>query len=144
MATTPDRLYIDYDDRDVYKKLADELDLFKGTTTKEQFLFTMAIGFKHRTRIPLVKKENWFLKKDMKPDDEALVNAVALADARSVDILSDAGAVFKIAEEYAHAGLAILHDKVGTGQFGTFSKRFEGELSDILQHPSLKDMQHDE
>jgi len=144
MATIPDRFYIDAADRELYEKLADELELFKSKSRKEQFLFTMAIGFRQGTRVPLAKKEGWFLKKDMKPEDDALVSAVAFAEDGSVDILSDASAVFKVAEEYAHAGIAILCDKVRTGEFGSFSKRFEGELSDVMQKSSVENTQEDE
>lgn len=132
MPKIPDRLYIDKDDRQLYEKLEEE-EMFNGRTRKEEFLFTMAIGFKNKIKRPLDKNEGFFLTKDLRPEDETLINALAIWETNSVDVLSNKEEVFKIAEEYAHGGVRILHDSIGSTQFGSFSKQFEKTLHEIYE-----------
>lgn len=136
MGKTPDRLYIARTDRDLYEKLnSEEMFKFKdkgGTRTRrEQFLFAMAIGFRNSVRIPLETREGFFLTKDLHPEDEALLNAVALAETNSCDVLLNRQEVFQIAEELAHAGIRLLVDKISGTSFGTFEKKLEKELRDL-------------
>ena len=135
MANIPDRLYIAKGDRDLYDGMNKEGMLkFKdpgGTRTrKEQFLFAMATGFKSGLRRPIENRDSggFFLSKDLRGEDMALLNAVALADTGSPEVLVDRPEVFRIAEEYAHAGIRILADKVDSTSFGSFEKKLEKEL----------------
>lgn len=133
MAKNPDRLYIDKDkDRKLYNALEEEI--FKGTTRKEQFFFAMAYGFLYDIRIELSTKDNWFLVKDMGPEDESIIYALAIAKTNSVGILANKAEVYKIAEEYAHGGIKLLHDEVTSKQPGSFYKRFEKTLFDKLSN----------
>ena len=134
MARIPDRLYIDIDDRALYDTIQQEV-MFEGKTRKEQFLFAMAVGFKNRVKRPLETREGggFFLAKDLHPEDEALMNAVAIHDAGSLDALSDKATVFKIAEEYAHAGIRLLAGKIESTALGSYVKRLEQELHDIYR-----------
>ena len=128
MSVIPDRIFINDTDRALYEKIENEV-LFKEKTRKEQFLFAMAFGFKNKVKYPLAKREGFFLTKDLRPEDEALLNVVAIEDSpNSVEILSDMNEVFKTAEEYAHAGIKLLVDKIETIATGTFEKQFEQEL----------------
>lgn len=143
MAKIPDRLNIDKKtDRELYDALDNEKMLrFKDKggirTRKEQFLFAMSIGFKNKSKRPLESKEGFFLLKDMRPDEEALINAVAIADTDSIEVLSKKEDVFKIAEEYAHAGIKLLVDKIQSTQFGSFDKQFEKELLELYKELDL-------
>ncbi len=130
MVNKPDRLYIDLNSRPLYEKLESE-PFFKGKTRKEQFLFAMAVGFKNKIKIPIEKREGIFLTKDLKPEDEALINAIAIFDANSIDILLDKAQVFKIVEEYANGGIRILINKIDSIEIGTFEKYFEKDLFDL-------------
>jgi dnd system-associated protein 4 len=132
MQKIPDRFYIDKDDRKLYEKIEEE-DMFKGRARKEEFLFAMAIGFKNKIHRPLNKRENFFLTKDLKPEDETLINALAIKKHNSVEVLSNKEGVFKIAEEYAHGGIKILSDEIESTQFGSFSKQFEKMLHEIYE-----------
>lgn len=127
-----DRLYIDVNDRELYDKI-EEQEMFKGRTRKEQFLFAMALGVRNDITIPLRTKEGFFLVKDLRPEDEALINAVVLWNEGSADILSDKEKAYKIAEEYAHAGIKLLVDKIESVEFGSFWKQFEKELYEIYE-----------
>ncbi len=131
MAKTPDRLSIDKrTDRKLYDKIRQEV--FLEMPRKDQFLFAMAYGFIYKTKRELGTKEGFFLAKDMGPQDEALINAVAVAETGSVAVLANKARVYQIAEEYAHAGIRLLHDQV-TSQPGSFYKRFERDLFETLE-----------
>lgn len=137
MSQTPDRLYIHKEDRKLYEML-DEEDLLKRTR-KEQFMFVMAFGYNNKIKRHLETREGLFLTKDMRLEDEALINAIAINDADSIEILSNKEEVFKIAEEYAHAGIRLLYDKIKSTQFGSFEKQFEKEIVKIHQNLNLGD-----
>jgi hypothetical protein len=132
MVKSPDRLSIDKADRGLYDHDAIGGEVLAGSTRKEQFLFAMAIGFKNRVKRPLNAREGFFLAKDMRSEDEALIDAVAIYDTGSADALSNRETVFRIAEEYAHAGIRLLYDSATSGQPGSFCKKLEVELFDLL------------
>lgn len=132
MAKVPDRLYVDEKDRVLYERI-ESTGMFRGKTRKEQFLLALGLGFNNGLKRPLGKREGFFLTKDMRPEDEALLNAVAAYDAKSLEVLCDKSEVFKIAEEYAHAGIKILADKIEATQYGSFQKRLESELYELYK-----------
>lgn len=136
MARIPDRISIDRADRDLYDHSMVKSEVFSNRTRKEEFLFAMAVGFNRRIRRPLQTREGFFLSKDMTPHDEALIDVVAIAETSSAEILSDKEMVFRIAEEYAHAGIRLIHDQITSGQPGSFSKKLEVELSALLESRS--------
>ncbi len=141
MLEIPDRIYIDKKDRILYDKLDhEEILRFKGgnRTRKEQFLFSMAIGFKNNIDQPLKNKDGFVLIKNLQPEDEALLNSIAINKTNSVDILTDKSEVFKIAEEYAHAGIRLLFDKIESAPLGSFDKQLEKELHEIYNKISFK------
>jgi hypothetical protein len=133
MARLPDRLYIDKEDRELYDHDTVKSEILRGRERKEQFLLAMAIGFKNQVKRPLDAREGFFLAKNMHPEDEALVDTVAIYDTGSADVLPDREAVFRIAEEYAHAGIRLLYDKATSGQPGSFFKKLELELFSLLE-----------
>jgi dnd system-associated protein 4 len=141
MSELPDRINIDKKDRELYNKLdQEEILRYKGgrRTRKEQFLFAMAYGFKNKIRRPLETKEGFFLIKDLNPEDETLLNAVAIYETGSVKVLSNRAEVFKIAEEYAHAGIMLLCNKIESSSFGSFEKQLEKELFEIYNMIKLR------
>jgi len=127
MTVVPDRLYMDENDRELYDRL-DTTGVFKSSTRKEQFLFALGMAFMRGIKRPIKKREGLFLAKDMRPQDEALLNAVAVHHTDSVDVLADTAMVFKIAEQYAHAGIRLLVNEMESTQHGTFEKRLEKQL----------------
>lgn len=132
MERIPDRLSVDKKtDRDLYNEI--EQEVFLEMPRKDQFLFAMAFGFKYQTRRELGTKEGFFLAKDMGPRDEALMNALAVVETGSVAVLADRARVYQIAEEYAHAGVKLLHSQVTSEQHGSFYKRFERDIFDMLE-----------
>jgi len=131
MSKIPDRIYIDIEDRSLYKKIAEE-KLFKGKSNRELFLFAMAWGFKNEASQPLGSKDGYFFVKDLRPQDEALINAVALiSSGKQLEILTNKEETFGIAERYSHAGIKLLVDKIDAVAHGSFEKHFEKELFHI-------------
>lgn len=138
MSTTPDRLYMDKADRDLYNDLNQEQILkFKdrgGTRTrKEQFLLAMAFGFHNSARRAIRAREGLFLAKDLHSSDTALLNAVAIAETGNPDVVLDKGEVFRIAEEFAHGGIRLLKDRISSSPLGSFEKRLEKDLRVLAQ-----------
>ncbi len=138
MAKIPDRIDIDKADRYFYDHDVLKSELFENRTRKEQFLFAMAYGFKNKVNRHLDTKEGFFLAKDMRPEDETMIDLVASYNAGFVDVLSDREKVFSIAEEYAHAGIKLLYDEVTSGQPGSFLKKLELELFRLFESPNLE------
>jgi len=126
----PDRIYIDIKDRELYDKLQEEF--FPKSTRKEQFLFAMAIGFKKSERIPLETKEGFFLVKDLRKEDKALLTALAML-IEGPEILVNMEEVYKIAEEYAHAGIKLFIDEYSGPSFASFDKKLEKELFALFE-----------
>ena len=135
MASIIDRLYIDeHGDKKIYDNLRDNEEFFKNNKeNKDLFLFAMAYGFINERRLPFTgKRLGYFLEKNLKYEDHALLNALAINETQSVDILNDKEKIFNIAEEYAHGGLKLLKDDIESIQFGTFSKNFELKLNQLI------------
>jgi hypothetical protein len=130
MPEKPDRLYIDQSDVQRYDDLEKCVRMFGKRQKKELFLTAMAIGWKNEARIPINKKQEFVRMEYLRPEDEALIYAVAIS-AGSVDILVDPLKVYQIAEEYAHGGITLLIAKIN--QPGSFEKNFEKELLENYQ-----------
>jgi len=120
------------------EKVYDKINLIKDEQRKDQFILAMAIGFDMQDRIPLKSKQTLFLTKYLKPVDEALINAVAIIESDDVEILADKGAVFKIAEEYANAGIHSLLKQEEDAQLGSFNKIFEKIIMDLYEKLELE------
>jgi len=138
MSKVPDRLYIDEADRKLYDEISTEIFGGESERRKDQFLLAMAIGFKNKVKRPIKKKEGFFRRDYLRPEDEALINAVAIYDANSIEILLDKEKVFSIVEQYAHAGIRILHGEIKSGEPGSYLKKLERELFE--KYKEIKDI----
>lgn len=132
MVKSPDTFDFDRSDRKLYKDDALASEIFTGMQNRDMFLLAMAFGFRKKVRRPLETREHFFQARDLRPEDEVLVDSVAIHDTGSAEVLSDRKAVFKIAEEYAHAGIRLLHDTATSGQPGSFIKKLEYDLFSLL------------
>jgi hydroxypyruvate isomerase len=130
----PDRISFDKNDRNLYDRLdSEEMLNHKYRTRKEQFMFAMAIGLMHEKRLSIKNRKGFFLAKDLQPEDIALLNAVAVFDQKSDEVLTVKRKVFHIAEEYAHAGIIILIEKLESSAYGTFEKHIEKEVIELFK-----------
>lgn len=144
---TPDRIYIDEEDRVIIKAIDDhaEEDVRRLLSTnapanrsrREQFLYFMAVGVANNTRLPIKKRESggFFLLKDLKAEDYALIYAVAIWHEGKADVLSDMSRVLDIAEAYAHAGVRFIQDSIAN-QPGSFMKKIERDLWSVYSKPN--------
>jgi len=77
------------------------------------WLFTVGYGRKHGKRKPLPGNKKWMVRMtSLDDDDEWLVKSVAVDETDTTDVLQDGKRVFKIAQEYANAGIELLHEEV--------------------------------
>lgn len=108
----------------------DKLELFEGEDRKDQFLLAMASGFLNRTKKSINTRHILFKTKYFKQEDDALLYALALYETGKVETLADKAQVYRIAEEYANAGINILKNKEDQFQIGNYLKKFEKEIID--------------
>jgi len=134
MSKERDRLYIDKDDRKLYDNIQKE-EFFKGKTRKEQFILAIAFGFFNNVSKSLNNKESggFFLIKDLKLEDEAIIKSVALYKNEDLEILTKPEEYYQIAEEYAHAGIKLINDKINSISFANFKKQFEKDIHEYYQ-----------
>ncbi len=139
MANGPDRVFIDKKDK-LYEKL-DEEKIFHSSKRdrKDQFIFAMALGFINELKREIENKEGFVRTEYFSNTDIALINAVALYTNKDINVLNNKKEVYKIAEEYAHAGIKLLVDKIESSAFGTFDKFFEADIRTKLSE-KLKTM----
>ena len=134
MSNIPDRLSIDKDDREMYE----EIKLFKSRENKEKFIFAMAYGFMNNIKFPLKKKEGFFLNKNLKEEDEALIYSLAIRSVGKADVLLDLQKVYEIVEEYAHAGLKLLYDEISINpEVGSFNVKLEKQLFEEFKNNKI-------
>jgi len=132
MKKIPDRIFRDVDDKDLYDRLKNE-KLFKDKNLKEKFIYALTLGYKNNISVPIKLKEGLFYTKDLSENDEALLSALAIyTSEKGIDILIDKAEIYKIAEEYAHAGIRLLIDNIDSTPYGSYEKIVEKELSEIF------------
>ena len=129
MIKEQDRLFIDKEDRKLYSRLNSE-DMLneKSRDRKEQFIFALSYGFKNNVKRPLVNKEGFIRSDYLTEFDQALIKAVAIYDSKSIDILNSINDIYTIAEQYAHAGIKLLVDKIEQSSLVSFDKLLEKEI----------------
>lgn len=126
--------------QDIYEVLQKDSKIFSNKDLKDIFMMALCIGYIHKTRLPISKKDFLF-RTDQLPDnseDYWIFKAIVVSSERNMDILLDEKQICEIAEEYANAGITLLKDNVlQSDDYADFSKRLESELRDILKN-SLK------
>lgn len=121
----PELLYVDKDNKHYY----DDIEFIQGYERKDQFIFAMAFGFINNFK-PQINKREFITRTSYLKEDESLLNAIALKDTGSIDILSDKKEIYSIAERYANGGIQLLSDEVGS-KHGSFEKKIEKILTDL-------------
>lgn len=128
-----DRVFIRKSDRSDYK-LLQEQEFFNGRTNKELFMMAMTIGFHEGSPMNFKKgeKDGFFLLKDLNDEEKSLFYSIAAAE-KDLNVLSNEDEVYTICEEYANCGIKLLKEKISSGEFGSFIKRFETELLEMIK-----------
>ena len=138
-----DRLFIDEDDKNLYEVLKREFGSAERMSNKDAFLLAMAVGFKNGVKEKIKRKFGYVRNEYLKSEDRTLLDAIAVNTIEKIDVLMDDDEVFKIAEEYAHAGIRLLADEIKASSFGSFTKKFEKELFELLKEIN-KDSEYEE
>lgn len=132
MSEEPIVLDIKKEDKEVYDEIRSNGPL-KGKQTKEVFLLAASLGYSNKTRIKLSGNRISYVRTEyLDKEDKVLINSIAINENNSLDILQDKDEIFKIIEEYAHAGLPLLRELVLDKDKGSFIKKFEALLRDNL------------
>jgi len=132
MAIEADRLSIERKDRQNYDKIRDEDFFTQNNRNKDLFLFAVAVGVYYNESKELDTKEGYILEDRLSQEDHALLKAVALYHTEEIEVLKNQQQIFKIAEEYANAGLQLIIDKLESAQYGDFNRRMEADLNEIV------------
>ncbi|MCD5397039.1 MAG: hypothetical protein LRZ96_00390 [Candidatus Pacebacteria bacterium] len=130
----PDRLYCDKKDKSIYDNLKEE-GPFKKKDLIDIFMVAMAIGFKHKNRIKLTKKEGIILFKSFEANEKkpmTIIKAIAINETGNLDILLDKRELFSIAEEYATGGINILREEIGI-DYESYIRQLETELIEMVE-----------
>ena len=115
-------------DKDDYKRLMEKDSPFAGKDDKDLFLMAMIMGFSERSRTPLDRQKDSFVRIEyLKEREKSIITAIAVADEGDLSVLADKRKVYSIAEEYAAGGIKLLKEKV-LGGYGSFIKKLESEL----------------
>jgi len=133
----PDRLYCRKKDRKEYELLAKE-GPFEGKKLIDIFMMAMIAGFHEAHKIELDKKEGLILLQYVPRKQKTIIKAIAVAEEGNLDILLDKKRVYSIAEEFATGGIKSLKEKVFSGDYGSYIKRFESELAEEFEN-NVKD-----
>jgi len=133
MSTKRDRLYIEKSDRKVYDRLKRVDSPFKGKGNKELFVMAMILGFGEGGTKELNKKEGYVRTAYLTDEEKSLIKAIAIDKVAALDVLLDKEKVYSIAEQYAAYGIRLLHDRVFSGEYGTYAKRLESELVQVFE-----------
>lgn len=78
-------------------------------------LFMFAVGYGRQNAMPeKIKNEEhaFFGRSQLSEDQEAVIEAVAVEEERSVHVLRDQRRVYEIAEQYANSGINELYGRV--------------------------------
>jgi hypothetical protein len=136
MLKLPEKIYIAKTDKEKYEKLEKE-GFFEDRNHKDQFLLAMGFGVKNKVHRSFKERHEFFWRKDLGIEGETLISAVGIYFAYDVDILTDMQKVYGIAEEYAHAGIDLLYNKMESQQVGSFWKQFEKDIHEIYHSLNL-------
>lgn len=140
MSKKEDRLYINEKDRETYTMLEKEKSSFLyGRSNKELFLMAMIYGIMNNRKNKKFEKRFGFVRAEYLNDEDnsnSIINAVAIKETNSLDVLLNKQEVYRIAEEYANGGLPYLKKDVFSKKEGRYVKRLEERLVDV--HSKIK------
>jgi dnd system-associated protein 4 len=106
---------------------------FLRRTNRDIFLYSLALGYYHKRRVPLKNPRNNISSEALKQDGEWLVYSVAIAEEKDLSILLDMKKVARIAEEYANGGFPILKELIKHGLLADPDRRMESDLRRVWE-----------
>lgn len=107
-------IHIDSERRDMFEALQNSEDSpFYESENHDLFMFALGYGYKNTVPETIKNKKGAFFGRgSLSEHQQAVIEAVAVAEERDVHVLRDQRMVYEIAEEYANAGIELLHGRV--------------------------------
>ncbi|SFL67300.1 hypothetical protein SAMN04487950_4563 [Halogranum rubrum] len=108
-------VHIEKSKRSLYEDLrTKETSPFYDVELHDLFLFAVSYGRKKAGRVELEGKEHALFGRSsaLREEQEGIIEAVAVREERTLDVLQDKRLVYTIAEEYANGGIDKLHGRV--------------------------------
>ena len=136
MSEIPDRFFIEEDDKEVYdnlKSVNTPIGKYKKLENKDVFMLAVCYGFTYDIRKPLQKRFGYVRPIYFDEKELNILYTIAYNQEIKLQVYSDFKKVYEIIEEYANGGIHILKDKVESGEFGTFEKKFEEKLVELYR-----------
>ena len=123
---------IAFEDKEAYEKLT----TFKGSPLynkqfSDVFMLALAIGFQNNKGKKLSKRIPNIHLSALDREDRWLINSVAIAKEKDIDILLEPKKIFGIAEEYANWGVKVLFKEIMNNSVD-YDKVLEEEMRNIL------------
>lgn len=118
------KTFLDFDESSVeaFSELKKALKPNTGSepSNREVFLLAMAYGFKHGAKAQEIKRSGTGPRVQyFKPEDQALMAAIQLAEDKSDINLPDMEKRYELAELYAQGGILLLREEIAGGsKFG--------------------------
>lgn len=115
---------VDPDKHHMYKDLENNPESpFYGEKLVDIWLFTVGYGRQHGEPETLPGNKKWMIRMTSLDDEgEWVVKSVAIKETGTTDVLQDGKQVFTIAQEYANAGIELLHEEVMDKDSDTISE----------------------
>jgi hypothetical protein len=112
--TEPRRdVHIDSDKYDMFDELQNSSESpFYETENHDLFVFAVGYGRKYSMPQNTEEEHAFFGRSRLSSTQEAVIEAVAIAEERDVHVLKDQRRVYEIAERYANAGVEELYGRV--------------------------------
>jgi dnd system-associated protein 4 len=107
-------VHIDSERREMFEALQESEDSpFYQAENHDLFMFALGYG-RENTMPETIKNEKgaFFGRASLSERQQAVIEAVAVSEERDVRVLRDQRIVYEIAEEYANAGIELLHGRV--------------------------------
>jgi len=107
-------VHIDCERREMFDSLQESEDSpFYQTANHDLFMFALGYG-RANTMPETIKNEKaaFFGRTSLSERQQAIIEAVAVAEEEDVRVLRDQRMVYETAEEYANAGIELLHGRV--------------------------------
>jgi len=136
MSEIPDRFFIEEDDKEIYDNLKSKntpLGKYKKLENKDVFILAVCYGFSLGIKKPIKKKFGYVRPIYFNEKELNILYTIAYNSKDKLGVFSDFKNVYEIIEEYANGGIHILKDKVLSGEFGTFEKKFEAKLVELFR-----------
>lgn len=108
-------VHIEKSKRSLYEDLrSKETSPFHGAELHDLFLFAVSWGRKKAGRVELDGDEHALFGRAnaLREEQEGIIEAVAVWEERSLEVLRDKRYVYTISEEYANGGIEKLHGRV--------------------------------